>query len=284
MTPFLRLIKMTYYSCIRTLLILTIVISVNSRLFSQNELHNEINIKRFAEYLYCKGDYQRAFYEFERMQSFENNDTVHFLSALSLFRLGEYKLSSKYLSSISSTNLHVVQDLNELNLFLNTGEINLEPGKKSDYQLKLEGIKFALSGNLSNSYATAFNPDDFTYYFQQSNNINTGGKSPVLSGILSAIIPGMGQIYSGSTGDGLGGLFNIVTFGSLSYWSFTENKNFTGYLLAAFTAWFYLGNIYGAVQSANNYNYEKLTLSQNSIMDYFKKRDFYLEVNIPVCK
>lgn len=275
---------MTHFRCAKALFLLTLVLSLNSRLFAQNELHNEENIKRFAEYLYCKGDFQRAFYEFEKVQNIEKNDTVLLLSAISLFRLGEYKLSSKYLSNISNINLPVVQNLNALNIFLNSGEINLDPGRNSDYQLKLEGIKYALSGNLSITHATVFNLDDFNFYFQQSNNINTGEKSPVLSGILSTIIPGMGQIYSGSTGDGLGGLFNIVTFGSLSYWSFTENKNFTGYLLAAFTAWFYFGNIYGAVQSAINYNSEKFTLSQNSIMNYFTKRDFYLEVNIPVCK
>jgi tetratricopeptide (TPR) repeat protein len=79
-------------------------------------------------------------------------------------------------------------------------------------------------------------------------------KSPVLAGTLSAILPGSGQVYSGRKKDGavafvVNALFITGTIVAL------DNEN---YAIAAIAGGvglpFYIGNIYGAANSAKKWN------------------------------
>ena len=79
-------------------------------------------------------------------------------------------------------------------------------------------------------------------------------KSPTLAGTLSAILPGSGQVYSGRPKDGVmafvvNALFISGTIVAL------DNEN---YAVAAIVGGvglpFYIGNIYGAANSARKWN------------------------------
>ncbi len=79
-------------------------------------------------------------------------------------------------------------------------------------------------------------------------------KNAALAGVLSAAIPGAGQVYAGRTRDGLR---HFVFDGLLvyaAYWLFREENYAGGYLLAGFTLPFYAGNIVGARRSAEDFN------------------------------
>jgi len=79
-------------------------------------------------------------------------------------------------------------------------------------------------------------------------------KNATLAGVLSAAIPGAGQVYAGRTRDGLR---HFVFDGLLIYtvyWLFREENYTGGYLLAGFTLPFYAGNIVGARRSAEILN------------------------------
>ena len=83
---------------------------------------------------------------------------------------------------------------------------------------------------------------------------NSDPKSPLLAGILSAALPGSGQLYVGRRGDAilaflLNGLFVVGIVEALN-----QDQPAVAGMLGLFEAGWYTGNIYGAVNSARKHN------------------------------
>ena len=84
---------------------------------------------------------------------------------------------------------------------------------------------------------------------------NYSRKSPLLAGILSAALPGSGQLYIGRRGDAwlalaLNGLFLAGIVEAVDH-----NQTAIAGILGLFEAGWYAGNIYGAANGAHKYNY-----------------------------
>ncbi len=84
--------------------------------------------------------------------------------------------------------------------------------------------------------------------------INFSPLSPTLAGIMSAIFPGLGQVYCKRTGDGIVALtfISLLSYGTYYYYNNGPDGMFYGF--AVLDAIFYLGNIYTAYGSASKYN------------------------------
>lgn len=81
-------------------------------------------------------------------------------------------------------------------------------------------------------------------------------KSPVISGGLSTVFPGAGQAYCERWGDAaFSSFFTLGSLGS-AYYLWEKDKSFA-ISTAALGAFFYLGNIYGAITSAQIFNKNK---------------------------
>lgn len=83
-------------------------------------------------------------------------------------------------------------------------------------------------------------------------------RSPVLAGVLSALLPGSGHVYAGAYKDGF---LAFLVNGALivaSYEAFDKEVYGAGGLTAFLSLTFYAGNIYGAVNSAHHANQERL--------------------------
>ena len=79
-------------------------------------------------------------------------------------------------------------------------------------------------------------------------------KSPALAGIMSALLPGSGQLYNGRPGDALlsfllNGVFIVGTLQALQ-----EDQLAIAGVLSFFTAGWYAGNVYSAVNGAHKHN------------------------------
>ena len=79
-------------------------------------------------------------------------------------------------------------------------------------------------------------------------------KSPLLAGVLSAALPGSGQLYIGRRGDAwlafvLNGLFLAGVIEALN-----QHQPAVAGMLGLFEAGWYAGNIYGAVNGAHKHN------------------------------
>jgi hypothetical protein len=93
-------------------------------------------------------------------------------------------------------------------------------------------------------------------------------KSPALAGILSGIVPGTGQVYSGKTGQGIAALLMSTGLALVTIENYKKQgpeKFKTIFFGSVFTV-FYIGNIYGAVFSAKIANNERHALINKQIL------------------
>jgi outer membrane protein assembly factor BamD (BamD/ComL family)/TM2 domain-containing membrane protein YozV len=79
-------------------------------------------------------------------------------------------------------------------------------------------------------------------------------KSPLLAGILSAVVPGSGQAYAGKYRDGLVALLVNGLFIAGTAVAIDQENYATAAVVGGIGLPFYLGNIYGAANAANKWN------------------------------
>jgi TM2 domain-containing membrane protein YozV len=79
-------------------------------------------------------------------------------------------------------------------------------------------------------------------------------KNPALAGVLSGIIPGSGKMYVGEWGDGITALVVTSLFAFLAYDNFRADHTTRAWIFTGLGAFFYAGNIYGSIASAQIYN------------------------------
>ncbi|MBI1923048.1 hypothetical protein HYR99_02240, partial [Candidatus Poribacteria bacterium] len=82
-------------------------------------------------------------------------------------------------------------------------------------------------------------------------------RSSTRAGMLSAVIPGLGQVYSGRFSDGVRSLWFVgATVGGTLYY-INQERYEVAIPLGVIGLFFYLSNIYGGVQSAKTFNLQQ---------------------------
>jgi TolA-binding protein len=79
-------------------------------------------------------------------------------------------------------------------------------------------------------------------------------KSPVLAGIMSGVLPGAGQVYTGRYNEGLTSFVLNGTFIWAIVELFNRGNEVAGILLGFFEVGWYTGGVFGAVNNAHKYN------------------------------
>jgi len=79
-------------------------------------------------------------------------------------------------------------------------------------------------------------------------------KSPLLAGVLSAVVPGSGQAYAGNYRDGLAALLVNGLFIAGTAVAIDQENYATAAVVGGIGLPFYLGNIYGAANAAQKWN------------------------------
>jgi tetratricopeptide (TPR) repeat protein len=79
------------------------------------------------------------------------------------------------------------------------------------------------------------------------------GKSPVVAGLMSAIIPGSGKMYAGKLGQGVITLIQNAALGFQAYEAYRKDgwKSPRFFLYSGLFSFFYVGNIWGSVLTVN---------------------------------
>lgn len=99
-------------------------------------------------------------------------------------------------------------------------------------------------------------------------------RSPFVGGLLSTFIPGLGKIYANEVKDGiLSFVFSAVS--AVSLWRVSTYNGLNSpwtYTLGGISAGFYLGNIYGSVQSVKKYNKLKSIDLNQAKYEYFLEK------------
>ena len=88
---------------------------------------------------------------------------------------------------------------------------------------------------------------------------STKRKSPLLAGIMSAIIPGLGRVYAEDYSDGIISFIFVASTAYQAFRRFDKNgsKSPSAWAYTGVSLGFYIGNIYGSIQSTKYYNSKK---------------------------
>lgn len=282
------------------LLILNICLLFSFRqILSQNkiDLHSPSNIKLFADYLFCQKDYLRAYDEYKSYLNKIYNDSVDFKAGLALQMTGSYNeallqfkhipLKSEFYSDAKneySRTLFLKKDYTALhNIFMQTDS------SKSYYSFvkKLDRLTYF--------YADEKLPSEASFmasFPEHEKNIikkfyvwkdDPPYKSPFFAGILSAVIPGLGKVYTENYLDGLFAAILTGVFGYIAYTDFKADHQTRAWIFTGVTAFFYTGNIYGSAASAQIYN-AKIRFNFEAELHDFLDAFHYLSGNYNFCK
>lgn len=254
----------------------------------QNELHSPQNIKKFADYLFNEKDYLRSAIEYEKLIDFKKNDTLEFKIALSFQQMGKYNNALEKFINLKSNSVFYEKSKREyFKTFLLAEKYTdlqsrLSIKNTNDFQ-RLLYLSYLFSGtdlpnqqNFLKIFSSNEKENILNFYNHKKNPPH---KSQLLSGILSAIIPGSGKIYLDKIGDGIVAFLATSVFTFLAYDNFANDHNFRGWLFSGLGFFFYAGNIYGSVVAAQIYNAEIDYQYNSNLKEYLKSKNYFLPEN-----
>lgn len=259
--------------------------------------HSLENVRAFADYLFCEKDFLRAYDEFSSYLNQVSNDTVEFKSGLALQRIGSYDKALQQFSHISLNSKLYADSRREFfrTLFLEKDFKGLQNYKLSEdsvnqdnsFLLRLKNISSLLSGNHIQSEKNLISvfplsEKEHIKKFYES-KVNPPYKNPLLAGIMSAIIPGSGKIYTEDYTDGFFAAFLTGLFGYIAFTDFKADHDFRGWIFAGVSAFFYTGNIYGSVASAQIFNAKIKYNFETELYDFLDTFN-YLKAEYNFCK
>jgi len=245
------------------------------QVMSQN-IYDGAHSREFAQYLMQTHQFQLASAEWERVLFLYPGDTLARLNQLKSFRLsqkpaeGWQKLNRWYPSgplsrpfSLEAIQLTLVQgDFISFHSVIERSD-GLTSAEKSNYELG----SWLLEGKWIKKAKKTFEPsfvyaNDSRLMDLYARTISVHRKSPAASVALSAIVPGLGKVYSHDRKDGLLSLLFVATNAWQSYRGFSKNgiKSAIGWVFGSLAVGFYSANLFGSWKSANIYNSKQVDL------------------------
>jgi len=240
-----------------------------------------VNIKNFAAHLFNQSEFERAAGEYDRLYYLDANneyrDSALYMSGLSNLKSGNLLMAQKrfkqliskcddsrlqtygkydYARSIyfAGEYLRVVdylqmQDVSGDEDLATTGALDLyavSNARINQWQIARQAV---CGNHISNSITACSLVTD---------GINLPHKSRLLGGTLSALVPGLGKLYTNKKWDALFAFMQVGTSAWQSYRGFDKdgNNSTQGWVFGLLGAGLYVGNIYGTVVSVNIYNHK----------------------------
>lgn len=243
---------------------------------------------RFADHLYCSGDFFRAGLEYH--EAFKTSgDSLPLLKwILSEWRADNIARITTAVEQLSNKDVKSISSAFIYGLLISGFSLKLPNPALS------QRIETLASSSEHQSVSIIKNSSSFIYSLQSEipggldeeakqdiislkiKYQNLPYKSPLLAGLFSAILPGSGKIYTGETGDGVTAFILTSLFSYLAYTGFDHDHMTRGYLLGAAAAGFYLGNIYGSVISARLRNEKTLFDMKSEFGNFLLKNNWFL--------
>ena len=192
--------------------IIPFLILITSTVYSQTEpfnFHSPENIKKFADHLFCEGDYLRAAEEYEKIRTI-SDDTINFKIMISYSEIGLYQQSNlKYKFQPNSLLTNDARRLFIKNLFLDSPDSYYEKTGSELFPFQLDSLSLNYRNKLisiSFLFSSVDNipAEEILYPFElQERKIilsfydqkkDPSYKSPLLAGVFSTIVPGTGLL------------------------------------------------------------------------------------------
>ncbi|MBP5172928.1 MAG: hypothetical protein J6037_04395 [Bacteroidales bacterium] len=212
-------------------------------------------------------------------KNYAPSDTLDFLRGLTLYTANKLDLAADSFAKVPVNSPYYEQSLffgAVSQAYLgNYGEGFKLIQSASDSELKqYELAAFSLLLNDRQAYEQAAQNFTYTdYSLTEGENIfgkiyesryNERQKSPVLAGLMSAVIPGAGKFYAGRKDEGIASFFTVGIFAGLTAecWIKKGPKDWRTIVFGTLGSLFYIGNIYGSYMSVGIYN-DNLRDAQN---------------------
>ncbi len=235
------------------------------------DLYDLDHSRQFARYLMVTQQYKLAAGEWERVLFLNPADSAARINLLKSYRfsgqpeVGWHKLNSWHpegplpndlaLEAIQCT--YLLGDFQSFRFVLERSP-GLSPVEIGDYILGaylLEGrwADKKLREPASSLLTIGTNPQ-LQNLLNKTETIRQ--KSPAGAVALSALVPGLGKVYSNSWKDGLFSLVFVGTNVWQSYRGFSQKgiESVTGWIFGALAAGFYTANLFGSWKTAKEYN------------------------------
>ena len=268
---------------------------LTSLIFSQQiDFNSPSNIKLFADYLFCDKDYLRAIDEYEKYLQIVEDDSVQFKIAIGYSVINDQSNAYKKFSSIKRTSSFYEQSKIEMLKSLYLQNIDSSYFLYSDILIHSQSPFSNNAYRLKNTSLLLFKNDlpekeNFLIPFENeekkslSNFFNLKNNPPYKSeawaGILSALIPGAGKIYTKEYGDGITAFILTGLFAYLAYTNFEHNHPTRAWIFTAIGAGFYAGNIYGSVASAQIFNARVNFEFNEGVKLFLEEKNYFVPTN-----
>ena len=280
------------------------IIFIGSSINAQSNLQDENilspnNRLKFGNYLFCGKDYLRAAHEYQEYLKFSNNDTVRFKFAYSLAAIGRssealdnYK--GLFFSSTLSEDARLeFYKVNFLTLPIeNFRDMCTMTGYLPEYhKQEVERLKL-FTHLLDNSYLPDSTEFINTYHEEDREEITSlylrkrdpEFKNPTKAAIFSAIIPGVGKIYTGDYADGITAFLATGILSYIAYDNFNADHKFRAALFAGLAVMTYAGNIYGSAASAQIYNAGIQFNFESDVKLFLNKKNYFIPSHDYLCQ
>jgi len=248
-------------------------------LFAQEtNLFDSVNTRKYARYLITAHQYKQAAEEFERLY-FLSNENANYLPSL-LYSLRKSNQEIAVVQRFQNTSLLNDQAFKEY-LFC------ILKQEKPNSVIDLLNQRTNLDSNTRNTLlATTYIEQ---YKWKEANRmyskikcadkekittlINAAEmakkKNPALAATLSAVVPGLGKLYTGNKKDALMSFIfvGVNAFQSYRYFNKKGIKSVGAWVFGSLATGFYLGNIYGSYKAALHKNKKINDAYQKQIFD-----------------
>ncbi len=252
------------------------------------DIFNLQNSKKFAQYLFKTGQYSYAAEEFQRVIFLnpQDNDTKYQLVE-TYIQLHNIPKAESYFNQFFPLFDTLPVKFQKQSVRLDVYSENYEKAIKKLTRSKLDSIdkqtwylglsilekRWKEAGEYYQAHVS--NPDPVYHQFGNVvlRRLGAKTKSPFLAGTLSAVVPGLGKVYTENYGDALMAfLFTGINIWQ-AYRGFSKDgiKSVHGWIFASLGAAFYLGNIFGSVKAAKRHNQkidDDATQEVKAVFDY----------------
>jgi tetratricopeptide (TPR) repeat protein len=239
--------------------------------YSQN-LFNESNTYKFADYLFKTRQYNLASEEYERLVQMVPSSLDYKLTLIQSYRLNknytfaEQRMIDFFNDSLYSLHSPIYSEYLKIKFYqldLPNAQkyININPNIETTSKLKYQEFIYLLSRDWhkADSFFRASSGLDPRYGQLAQSGLSLHRKIPGLAAIMSTIIPGTGKVYSGYWKDGIMSFIFVAANSWQTYRRYDKYgiNNAGVWIFGSLATGFYLGNIYGSIKAAKKYNKTK---------------------------
>jgi TM2 domain-containing membrane protein YozV len=236
----------------------------------------------FIRYLMGRGDLSEAFFLLDGLSpvSLSQADSIAYLQGWAMYLQKNLKTSADFLLTVSDESpLYAKSRFFATYNLAHEGHLSLalaslpeasklrEPMPVAMKNFQVAGLAL-LSRDLDLYASSERNfSGNFQAFAQEEKNLETYAKairimpkkSPLIAGVLSTAVPGLGKIYAGKTGEGVSGFMYTMAFGATAYDFYRHSgaKSPLFIITASIAGIFYVGNIWGSVFAVNRVKREK---------------------------